>query len=265
MPNIFELGTALQKVFEEIEENDGELTPELEKELDITSQNFKDKIEAYCQVLTMYNSDIECCKNEKDRINSIQKTKKNNVERIKQRLLEAVEEFGEIGKKGNKVIETPVRKLFTKALTSVEENETRRNKLVYHFLNFIEELSRQGILELGEDIDVNGLLASVNANAKAEYELPDEFGNTPVEEFVPYTIADLQAIKLNITESVSLYNMVTRDSVVGSLIASDEIHPIGSELDKDIAKAILNDALLSEEASPLTVGSFVKKTSLTIK
>lgn len=265
MPNIFELGTALQKVFEEIEENDGELTPELEKELDITSQNFKDKIEAYCQVLTMYNSDIECCKNEKDRINSIQKTKKNNVERIKQRLLEAVEEFGEIGKKGNKVIETPVRKLFTKELTSVEENETRRNKLVYHFLNFIEELSRQGILELGEDIDVNGLLASVNANAKAEYELPDEFGNTPVEEFVPYTIADLQAIKLNITESVSLYNMVTRDSVVGSLIASDEIHPIGSELDKDIAKAILNDALLSEEASPLTVGSFVKKTSLTIK
>lgn len=265
MPNIFELGTALQKVFEEIEENDGELTPELEKELDITSQNFKDKIEAYCQVLTMYNSDIECCKNEKDRINSIQKTKKNNVERIKQRLLEAVEEFGEIGKKGNKVIETPVRKLFTKELTSVEENETRRNNLVAHLLSFLGELSRQGILELGEDIDVNGLLASINANAKAEYELPDEFGNTPVEEFVPYTIADLQAIKLNITESVSLYNMVTRDSVVGSLIASDEIHPIGSELDKDIAKAILNDALLSEEASPLTVGSFVKKTSLTIK
>ena len=265
MPNIFELGTALQKVFEEIEENDGELTPELEAELDITSQNFKDKIEAYCQVLTMYNSDIECCKNEKDRINSIQKTKKNNVERIKQRLLEAVEEFGEIGKKGNKVIETPVRKLFTKELTSVEENEIRRNKLVYHFLNFIGELSRQGILELGEDIDVNGLLASINANAKAEYELPDEFGNTPVEEFVPYTIADLQAIKLNITESVSLYNMITRDSVVGNLIASDEIHPIGSELDKDIAKAILNDALLSEEASPLTVGSFVRKTSLTIK
>lgn len=265
MPNIFELGTTLQKVFEEIEENGGELTPELEAELDITSQNFKDKIEAYCQVLTMYNSDIECCKNEKDRINSIQKTKKNNVERIKQKLLEAVEEFGEIGKKGNKVIETPIRKLFTKELTSIEENETRRNNLVCHFLNFIGELSQQGILELGEDIDVNGLLASINANAKAEYELPDEFGNSPVEEFVPYTIADLQAIKLNITESVSLYNMITRDSVVGNLIASDEIHPIGSELDKDIAKAILNDALLSEEASPLTVGSFVKKTSLTIK
>lgn len=271
MPNIFELGTALQKVFEEIEENDGELTPELEEELDITSQNFKDKIEAYCQVLTMYNSDIECCKNEKDRINSIQKTKKNNVERIKQRLLEAVEEFGEIGKKGNKVIETPVRKLFTKELTSIEENETRRNNLVTHLLSFLGELSRQGILELGEDIDVNGLLASVNAIAKADHDnTANQFDGVcgsvpPLEEFVPYTIADLQAIKLNITESVSLYNMVTRDSVVGSLIASDEIHPISSELDKDIAKAILNNALLSEEASPLTVGSFVKKTSLTIK
>ena len=30
MPNIFELGTNLQKVFEAIEENDGILTPEIE-------------------------------------------------------------------------------------------------------------------------------------------------------------------------------------------------------------------------------------------
>ena len=68
MPNIFELGTQLQKIFEVIEENDGELTPELEEELNITSQNFKDKIEAYCQVLTIYKSDVDCCKNEKDRL-----------------------------------------------------------------------------------------------------------------------------------------------------------------------------------------------------
>lgn len=266
MPNIFELGTQLQKIFEVIEENDGELTPELEEELDITEENFKDKIEAYCQALTIYKSDVDCCKNEKDRINSVQNIKKNTIERIKQRLLEAVEQFGEIGKKGNKVIETSTRKLFTKSTTSIEENETRRNNLVYHLLSFIGELSQQGILELGETIDVNGLLASINANAKAQYEYPNKFGNSPVEEFVPYTIADLQAIKLNITESVSLYNMLTRDSVVGTLIASNEIHPISSELDKDIAKAMLNnDALLSEEASPLTVGSFVKKDSLIIK
>lgn len=260
MANIFELGIALQKVFEEIEENDGELTPELEEELDITSQNFKDKVEAYCQVLTMYNSDIECCKNEKDRINSIQKTKKNNVERIKQRLLEAVEQFGEIGKKGNKVIETPIRKLFTKELTSIEENEIRSKKLVQYVINFIRELQEQGILELGEEIDINGFLTSINAIAKAEHETPDEFGNPPLEEFIPYTVADLQAITINCSFEKSLSSILSSSANLGYFIAANSFAcQINSSIDKDIIKA-LNNADLN-----VTVADEVKKTSLTIK
>lgn len=260
MPNIFELGTALQKVFEEIEENGGELTPELETELDITSQNFKDKVEAYCQVLTMYNSDIECCKNEKDRINSIQKVKKNAVERIKQRLLEAVEEFGEIGKKGNKVIETPIRKLFTKELTSIEENEVRKTKLTQYVINFIRELQEQGILELGEEIDINGFLASINAIAKSEHETPDDLGNPPVEEFIPYTVADLQAITINCSFEKSLSSILSSNANLGYFIAANPLTcQVNSSIDKDIVKA-LNNADLN-----VTVADEVKKTSLTIK
>ena len=239
MANIFELGTNLQKIFEAIEENDGELTPELEEELDITSQNFKDKIEAYCQVLTIYNSDVECCKNEKDRVNSIQKVKKNTIEKIKQRLLEAVELFGEIGKKGNKVIETPTRKLFTKEITSIEENEVRKTKLVQYVINFIRELQEQGILELGEEIDINGFLASINAIAKAEHETPDEFGNPPLEEFIPYTVADLQAITINCTFEKSLSSILSSNANLGYFIAANPFAcEINSSIDKDIIKAI---------------------------
>lgn len=266
MPNIFELGTALQKVFEEIEENGGELTPELEAELDITSQNFKDKVEAYCQVLTMYNSDIECCKNEKDRINSIQKVKKNAVERIKQRLLEAVEEFGEIGKKGNKVIETPIRKLFTKELTSIEENEVRSKKLVQYVLDFIRELQKQGILELGEEIDINGFLASINAIAKAEHDnAANQFDGVsgfipPLEEFIPYTVADLQAVTINCSFENSLSSILSNNANLGYFIAANSFAcQINSSIDKDTIKA-LNNADVN-----VTVADEVKKTSLTIK
>ena len=260
MANIFELGTNLQKIFEAIEENDGELTPELEEELDITSQNFKDKIEAYCQVLTIYNSDVECCKNEKDRVNSIQKTKKNTIERIKQRLLEAVELFGEIGKKGNKIIETPTRKLFTKEITSIEENEVRKTKLVQHVISFIRELQEQGILELGEEIDINGFLASINAIAKAEHDMPDEFGNPPLEEFIPYTVADLQAITINCTFEKSLSSILSSNANLGYFIAANPFAcEINSSIDKDIVKA-LNKAELD-----VTVADEIKKTSLTIK
>ena len=260
MPNIFELGTNLQKVFEAIEENDGILTPELEEELDITSQNFKDKIESYCQVLTIYKSDIDCCKNEKDRINSIQNVKKNTVERIKQRLLEAVEQFGEIGKKGNKIIETPIRKLFTKELTSIEENELRKTKLVQYVIDFIRELQQQGILELGEEIDINGFLASINAIAKAEHETPDELGNTPLEEFIPYTVADLQAVTINCSFEKSLSSILSSNANIGYFIAANPFAcQINSSVDKDIVKA-LNKAELD-----VTVADEVKKTSLTIK
>lgn len=260
MPNIFDLGTALQKVFEEIEENNGELTPELEEELNITSQNFKDKIEAYCQVLTMYKSDIDCCKNEKDRINSIQNVKKNTVERIKQRLLEAVEKFGELGKKGNKVIETPTRKLFTKEIVGIEENELRKTKLTQYVISFIRELQEQGILELGEEIDINGFLASINAIAKAEHEAPDELGNTPLEEFIPYTVADLQAVTINCSFEKSLSSILNSNANIGYFIAANPFAcQINSSVDKDIVKA-LNKAELD-----VTVADEVKKTSLTIK
>ena len=120
-------------------------------------------------------------------------------------------------------------------------------------------------MELGEGIDVNGLLGSINAIAKSEYETPDEFGNSPVEEFIPFTIADLQSVNLEIKESVSLYNMITRDSKVGYLVASDEIHPLSSSVDKDIAKAIIKESLINDDAVRLTVGSLSKKDSLTIK
>lgn len=259
MANIFELGTKLQKIFEAVEENDGELTPELEEELNITSENFKDKIEAYCQVLTIYKSDVECCKNEKDRVNSIQNVKKNTIERIKQRLLEATEMFGEIGKKGNKVIETPTRKLYTQERSSIEENELRSKKLVQYVLDFIRELQQQGILELGEEIDINGFLASINAIAKADYETPDEFGKTPLEEFIPYTVADLQAVNFNFNVENSLYSILTNNSAIGMFVAENPfIGNIDSSLDKDVAKALINN-------QELTVAQQTSKTSIVIK
>lgn len=259
MANIFELGTSLQKVFEEIEENDGELTPELEAELNITSQNFKDKIEAYCQVLTIYKSDVECCKNEKDRVNSIQNVKKNTIERIKQRLLEATEMFGEIGKKGNRVIETPTRKLYTQERSSIEENELRSKKLVQYVLDFIKELQQQGVLELGEEIDINGFLTSINTIAKAEHEMPDEFGNPPLEEFIPYTLADLQAVNFNFNVENSLYSILTNNSAIGMFIAENPfVGNIDSSLNKDVAKALIDN-------QKLTVAQQISKTSIVIK
>ena len=94
MANIFEIGDKLKAIFSELEENGGELTEELAAELEITQENFEEKIESYCQVLTMYKSDSECCKNEKARLDAIKKVKDNTIDRIKAKLLEAVQLYG---------------------------------------------------------------------------------------------------------------------------------------------------------------------------
>lgn len=266
MANIFEIGDHLKAIIDELEENGGELTEELAAELEITQENFNDKVESYCQLITMYKSNIDCCKEEKSRINTIQKVKENIVDKIKLRLLDAVKLYGSTGKSGNKVVELPTRKLYTKNTESVQENENRIDILKKYFIEYIEELQNQGILELGETIDVNGLLAAVNAIIKADYdryvnEFDDESGFTPpVEEFVPYTLADLQAINVEFKQSISIYNLITSYSNIGYLIASDQVIPSGVSINKDVAKAILKD-----DDSRLTVGELINKDSLIIK
>lgn len=260
MAHLYEIENELQQIFNLLEENGGEFTEEIEQALEITQQNLNDKIEAYCHIITMYDSEIDCCKNEKDRINSIQKVKKNAVDRIKFKLLEAVNKFGVPGKTGNKRIDLPTHKLYTIVKDSVSPDQSRIGKLSYYFQSYMKELQSQGLLELGENIDVNGFLDCVNAIIKSEYETPDDLGNTPVEEFVPYTIADLQAVTLHIDAGVSLYNLITSESKLGYLLAANNVTNVVTDCDKDVAKAILKD-----DNSRLTIATLEKKDSLTIK
>ena len=91
--------------------------------------------------------------------------------------------------KNNKFIELPNVRIFTKNTQSVEINETRINILIYKFRDLIQELVQQGILYTGEDVDLVGILDSINAQCIAE------FG----EDFSPFNISDLKHIKINIS------------------------------------------------------------------
>ena len=47
MTNIYNITAELEDIFLELEENDGELTPELEERLAITQDNLKEKLNNY--------------------------------------------------------------------------------------------------------------------------------------------------------------------------------------------------------------------------
>ena len=58
MANIYQISQELLAIFDELEENGGELTPELEEQLNITREEFKDKIKSYSNVVKMLENDI---------------------------------------------------------------------------------------------------------------------------------------------------------------------------------------------------------------
>ena len=47
MASIYNITTELEDIFLELEENEGELTPELEKRLAITQESLKSKLDSY--------------------------------------------------------------------------------------------------------------------------------------------------------------------------------------------------------------------------
>ena len=81
MSNIFNIKQELLSIFNELEENDGELTPELEESLNIKQEEFKDKIKSYTNVVKMLENDIVGIKAEKARLNDLQKSKEKTIER----------------------------------------------------------------------------------------------------------------------------------------------------------------------------------------
>lgn len=253
--NIYEISDELQKLINDIEDNGGEVDEETEKALSIKQDELESKIDAYCHVITMTNSAIDCCKEEKNRINDIQKVKTNIVKRLKYRLLEAVKQFGETGKKGNSVLNTNTHKLFTKNTIDCRIDEERITIIATYVRKTIDELKRNNILATGEDIDLSGFVASVNAQIRAEHG----------DSFKPFTVQDLNYIKFNVSKSTSVLEMFSGryDWMFDAVISMDSNFEI--EVDKDNLKTNLKSYKELNLEPKTTIGTLENKESLTIK
>ena len=128
--NIFNISRELEDIFYQIEENGGEITPELEERLAITEENLRDKLDGYRRVHSKLMSDAKTCKEEETRIAKLRKTKENQAERLKDTMLAAVQQFGALGKSGNRLINLPDAKLYTKASACTELDNNRLSILL---------------------------------------------------------------------------------------------------------------------------------------
>lgn len=194
MASIYNIQNELQELFNIIEESGGEITEEQIALLDIKQEELNVKLDNYVKAIKSWESDAKACKEEESRIAAVRKKYENRVKRLKDVMLIAVKQFGEEGKTGNKFKELPTIRIFTKSTSSVNVDEDRINIFISAFERYIHEICASGCLYTGEDIDLVGILDSINANCKAEQG----------DEFKLFTLADITNMKLEITHSMTI-------------------------------------------------------------
>nr|UWI05041.1 MAG: hypothetical protein [Bacteriophage sp.] len=254
MSSLYNISNDILRIFNEVEQAEGEITDEQYNELCIKQEELKEKLDSYVKAIKVWQVDEQALKDEKKRFNDRQNVYKNRIERLKKAMLEAVINFGETGK-NNKFIELPNVRIFTKNTQSVEINEPRINILIYKFRDLIRELVQQGILYTGEDVDLVGILDSINAQCIAEYG----------EDFSPFSISDLEYLTINISYSNTIGKLLRNNSDILNHIGKDMFNTeITNGTSKDEIKNIINVCSKLEQ-DQLTVAIIVNNQSIQFK
>lgn len=118
--NIYDISEEYLSIVSELEEAEGELTPELEEKLKINREDFEAKATAYIHIIRINEGESDFITTEIERLNGLKAGRLNKIERLKNTLKNAVILFGEDGKSGNKKVDLIIAKLWTTNRQSVE-------------------------------------------------------------------------------------------------------------------------------------------------
>lgn len=120
--SLYQIEQELYDVLSEIEQNEGELTPELEARLELTKDKLDTKLDNYCKFRASLLSRIKGLNEEIERMKNLINKEKRMIEFLENRLLNAVIQFGQ-EHKGVYRFKTPLFNLSTRRHKSYEYNE----------------------------------------------------------------------------------------------------------------------------------------------
>lgn len=101
---LFEIAKEYNDIENILLENGGEITPELEEILNLSTLEFTDKVEKYDYILTNAKSKIDMFKENISNLNQAIKSYENFIEKTKERMIMVVNTYGTLTKSGGKQI-----------------------------------------------------------------------------------------------------------------------------------------------------------------
>lgn len=157
--NIFEIEKELLSIFSEIEENEGEITPEIENKLELAEDNFKSKIESYISFIKSIESNIELIDKELTRLQDLKKAKNKLKDKLSSIVINAVEQFGDTKPSGVKYYDYGIGIISVHNRDAIESNEesltelSRKVKAYLGALDYSNQLNTISKIESSSFID----------------------------------------------------------------------------------------------------------------
>lgn len=172
MSNIFQISQDLLDAFQELEDNGGELTDELEAKLTVSQADFKTKIKSYTDVIKYTEGDIKLIDEEISRLKELKDSKKKAITRLEKIVIWAIGMFGEANKSGNKFVDFGTGKVSIRNTEKVEVDDEFAEDAVNKFMEQIREIAFTGelanndiedLVTLPDDV-INGVTAKISVD-----------------------------------------------------------------------------------------------------
>lgn len=259
MSSLFLVNQSLESLFEKLEENGGELTPELEKELEIKQELLESTLISYKEAIQNYEASIDLASIEYKRIAAFKKSKQSRIDRLKNQIVYAIKKFGFINKNGKMTISLPTATFTTRYSTSIEYMQERADILVDSIkVVIVDAFYDKNIYfeNTGITIEsISNLVDMINNFAKEKYY---NIG----KEFIPYTIDDVLNINLNMSITSNFEDFLKKG--FGSFMAK---HISCTNLSDNTSKTYIKKVLdVDESFKPdLTIARISYNDNLVIK
>jgi len=157
--SIYQIEQSYNQLAEELIENGGELTPELEQSLAITEEQLQNKSVAYSFVIKEMDADIDIIDAEIKRLQAAKKQREKATEYLKERIKHAMDTFS------IEEIKTPLVKINFRKSESVEVENVNALPYAYKTVKVVETADKVAIKEaIKNGADIIGCRLVANKN-----------------------------------------------------------------------------------------------------
>ena len=229
MASIFNIQQDLYAIFDSIEENEGEITPELEEVLTIKREEFSTKIQGYVAYIKQLELDNKGIKEEIARLKDLQKSKEKTIDNLKKIMAMAIDAFGDTNKSGTKFLDYGTGKVSIRKSDSIEVDEEGTKQFVNRFFRYFNWLHFTNIADQ-QELDVKDVIDFCNKNKQDDEEDIVETN---------YTDDDLTNLQANLDFKVNLKDLITNPNglkLINSLLDYKVLATIKPSVDKTEVK-----------------------------